>query len=129
MAIQAWSFSFLCGTQCILAQKVRLHQVLNGCHIFVSFARILLLFGTKFQYLRKRRQDKEGNNLIKLPLETWCSLSVPQCTAPNKGNWNSWCLYCFERNNQTYPNNPNFFRQCDSLKKVAKEVNWYSVLG
>ena len=28
-----------------------------------------------------------------LSFKTWCSLSVPQCTASNKRNWNSWCLY------------------------------------
>ena len=69
------------------------HQVLNDSHIFVSFMQILLLFGTKLQYSHKRRQDEEENNPIRLPLETWCSLSVPQCIASNKGNWNSWCLY------------------------------------
>ena len=36
------------------------HKVLNGSHISVSFMRILLLFGTKFQYSRERRQDEEG---------------------------------------------------------------------
>ena len=36
------------------------HQVLNGHHIFVSIMQVLLLFGTKFQYLCKRRQDEEG---------------------------------------------------------------------
>ena len=36
------------------------HQVLNGSHIFVSFTQTLILFGTKFQYSRKRRQDEEG---------------------------------------------------------------------
>ena len=36
---------------------------------------------------------KRENDPIRLPLETWCSLSVPQCAASNKGNWNSWCLY------------------------------------
>ena len=36
------------------------HQVLNDSHIFVSFTGILLLFGTKFQYSCKRRQDEEG---------------------------------------------------------------------
>ena len=36
------------------------HQVLNGSHIFVFFTRTLILFGTKFQYSRKRRQDEEG---------------------------------------------------------------------
>ena len=36
------------------------HHVLNGSHIFLSFTGILLLFGTKFQYSCKRRQDEEG---------------------------------------------------------------------
>ena len=35
----------------------REHQVLNGSHILT---RILLLFGAKFQYSRKRIQDEEG---------------------------------------------------------------------
>ena len=38
------------------------HQVFNDSHIFVSFTGILLLFGTKFQYLSKRRQDEEGKH-------------------------------------------------------------------
>ena len=42
-----------CGTECE-------HQVLNGSRIFISFTRILELFGTTFQYSRKRRQDEEG---------------------------------------------------------------------
>ena len=69
------------------------HQVLNDSHIFVSFTRISLLFGTKFQYSCKGDKMKRENNPIRLPLETWCSLSVPQCAASNKGNWNSWCLH------------------------------------
>ena len=36
------------------------HQVLNGSHIFVSFTRILLLFGTKFLYSRKTIPEEEG---------------------------------------------------------------------
>ena len=36
------------------------HQVLNDSHTFVSFTGILLLFGTKFQYSCKWRQDEEG---------------------------------------------------------------------
>ena len=35
------------------------HQVLNGSLIFNSFTRIFVLFGTTFQYSRKRRQDEE----------------------------------------------------------------------
>ena len=32
-------------------------------------------------------------NPIRLPLETWCSLTVSRCAASNKENWSSWCLY------------------------------------
>ena len=41
------------------------HQVLNGSHIFVPFMQVLLLFGTKFQYLCTRTQDKEGKQYDK----------------------------------------------------------------
>ena len=55
--------------------------------ILVFFTRIvLLLFGAKFQYSRKGDNMKRENNPIMLPLETWCSLSVPQCAVSNKRN-------------------------------------------
>ena len=41
----------------------------------------------------KGDKTKMKNNPIRLSLETWCSLFVPQCAASNKGKWNSWCLY------------------------------------
>ena len=41
------------------------HHVLNYSHIFVSFTGILILFGTKFQYSCKRRQDEEGKQFDK----------------------------------------------------------------
>ena len=47
--------------------------------------RLLLLFGTEFQYSRKGDKMKRGKNAIRLPLETWCSLSDPQRLASNKG--------------------------------------------
>ena len=46
---QLKSFSFLCGAQRIVGQKVSTKS-LNGSYIFVSFTRILVLFGAKFQY-------------------------------------------------------------------------------
>ena len=53
------------------------HQVLNGSHIFVSFTRTLVLFGTKFQYSRKMRQDEEGKQSHKAVIRdlvfTFCS--------------------------------------------------------
>ena len=48
------------------------HQVLNGSHIFVSFTRILLLFGIKFQYWRKRIQDEEGKQSDRAAIITLC---------------------------------------------------------
>ena len=41
------------------------HQVLNGSHIFISFTRMWLLFGTKFQYLHKRIEDEWGKQYDK----------------------------------------------------------------
>ena len=69
------------------------HKVLNESHIFVSFTPILLLFGTKFQYSLKWRQNDNGKNPIRLPWETSCPLTGQQCLASNNGNWKSWCLY------------------------------------
>jgi len=52
------------------------HQVLNGSHIFVSFTQVLLLFGTKFQYSRKRRQDEDAKQSSKAAIRdlvlTYC---------------------------------------------------------
>ena len=42
-----------------LCRTEREHQVLNSSHILVSFTLVLLLFGTKSQYSRKRTQDVE----------------------------------------------------------------------
>ena len=36
-----------------------------------------------------------------LPLETWCSLSVPRCAASNNANWYSWYLYTQTKQKQT----------------------------
>ena len=42
------------------------HQALNGSHNLSSFLyTILVLFGTKFKYSRKRRQDDEGKQSSK----------------------------------------------------------------
>ena len=82
------SSSFLCGMQCILGQKVStkswmaalsLSPLREYCYHFVLSSNIRL----------KGDKMKGENNPIRLPLETWCSLSVPQCTASNKANWNS----------------------------------------
>ena len=51
--------------------------MLNGSHIFVSFTRILLLFGTVFQYLRKRRQDEEGRQSDKARIRDFVHTFCP----------------------------------------------------
>ena len=56
--IQASRVSFVGHTAHFCATESE-HQVLNGSRIFISFARILVLFGTKFQYSLKMRQDEE----------------------------------------------------------------------
>ena len=87
------SFSFFCWTLCIVGQKVSskswmtaisLSPLREYCYYLVQSSNI------RVKGVKMRRE----NNPISLPLETWCSLSVPQCAASNKGNWNSWCLYC-----------------------------------
>ena len=54
---QEFQFPLLNAVHCGTESE---HQVLNDSHIFVSFTRILLLFGTEFQYSCKGRQDEEG---------------------------------------------------------------------
>ena len=52
------------------------HQVLNDSHNFISFTRILLLIGPKFQYSRKRRQDEDGKQSDKAAIR---DLVLPFC--------------------------------------------------
>ena len=86
------SFSFLWGTQRILGQKVctkswiaaiSLSPLHEYCYYLVLSSNVLV----------KGDKMNQENNPIRLPFETLCSPSVPQCVASNKGNWNSWCLY------------------------------------
>ena len=56
---QEFQFPLLNAVHCGTESE---HQVLNDSRIFVSFTGILLLFGTKFQYSCKRRQDEEGKH-------------------------------------------------------------------
>ena len=86
------SFSFLCGTQHILGQKVSTKSWMAA--ISLSPLREHWYYSVLSSNIRvKGDKIKRENKPIRLPLETWCSLSVPQCTASNRGNWNSWCLY------------------------------------
>ena len=63
------------------------HQILNDSHHY------LCLLYTKYRFCLVPRSNmdikwykmKRENNPIRLPLETWCSLTVPQCAASNKG--------------------------------------------
>ena len=62
---QEFQFLLLDAVQCGTESE---HQVLNDSHIFVSFTEILLLFGTKFQYSCKRRQDEEAKHADKVAI-------------------------------------------------------------
>ena len=57
------------------------------------FTWILVLFGTKFQYSHKRRQDDEGKQSSKADIRQLVTFSVPQCATAYRQTWNSWCLY------------------------------------
>ena len=50
--------------------------------MFVSFTRTLILFATKFQYSRKRRQDEEGKQFDKAAIRhlmlTFCPTTDAQ---------------------------------------------------
>ena len=79
------SFSFLCGTQRILGQKVSTKSRMAA--IPLSPLReycYYLIVGSNIRV--KGDKMKRENNPIKLLLEAWCSLSVPQCAASHKGN-------------------------------------------
>ena len=61
------------------------HQVLNGSHIFVSFTRLLLLFGTKFQHSHKRRQDEEGKESVKAAIRDLLLTFCPTMRSIHQG--------------------------------------------
>ena len=82
------SFSFLCWMLCSMGQKVStksLMTILSDC--FPSSS--CLLYANIGNNINIRIEETKKW----LPFKTWCSLSVPRCTAHHKGNWNSWCLY------------------------------------
>ena len=130
-------FCFLCGTQCILGQKVStkswmaavsLSPLREYCYYLVLSSNIR----EKERRLGKQsyKAAKESsyktileNNPIRLLLETWCSLTVSRCAASNKGNWSYWCLYsvsipCQPGSNQAGNGSALKLRQC-SVHTVA----------
>ena len=89
--IKSFSIMILCGTQRILGQKVST----KSCMAAVSLSPLCeycyyLLLSSNIRV--KGKKMKRENNPIRPPLQTWCSLTVPQCAASNKGNKNSWYL-------------------------------------
>ena len=89
--------SYVCGTQRILGQKVSTKSWMAAISLspLREYCYLVICCNVRVKGDKMKRENK---NPIKLPLETWCSLSVPQCAASNKGNWNSWCLYWSENN-------------------------------
>ena len=74
---QEFQFSLLNAVHCGTESE---QQVLNDSHIFVSFTGILLLFGTKFQYSCKRRQDEEGKHSDKASIRDLVSHNAQRPT-------------------------------------------------
>ena len=62
------------------------HQVLNGSHIFVSFTRTPILFGTNFQYSCKRIQDEEGKQSDKAAIRDLVLTFCPTMRRISRGN-------------------------------------------
>ena len=69
------------------------HQVLNGSHIFISLHEYWYYLVLRSNIHVKGDKMKRENNPVRLTFNSWCSLSVPQCAAAYRENWNSWCLY------------------------------------
>ena len=86
------SFSFFCWTLCIVGQKVSTKSWMTVISLSPLPEYCYYLLGSSNIRVKGDKMKRE-NSPIRLPLETWCSLSIPQCAASNKGNWNSWCLY------------------------------------
>ena len=82
------SFSFLCRRQRIVWRKVSTNcrmAALSGCFLSSS----CLLLREYWNVVPNNTNIREKELKIRLPFKTWCSLSVPQCTVSNEGNWNS----------------------------------------
>jgi len=121
-------FCFLCGTQCILKQKVSTKSWMAAVSLLRENCYYLVLSSNIPE--KERRLGKQSykaakesykrileNNPIRLPLETWCSLTVSRSAASNKGNWSSWCLYsvsipCQPGSNQAGNGSALKLRQC-----------------
>ena len=86
------SFSFLCWTLRIVGQKVSTKSLMAGLSDCFPFSYCLLLH-KYWNFVPNNNNIPVKETKIWLSFKAWWSLSVPQCTASNKRNWNSWCLY------------------------------------
>ena len=87
------SFSFLCWTLRIVGQKVSTKNLMAALSDCLPSSSCLLLH-EYWNFVPNNNNIPVKETKIWLSFKTWCSLSVPQCTASNERNWNSWCLYC-----------------------------------
>ena len=69
------------------------HQVSNGSLIRLFPFSSCLLLRKYWDLVPNNDNTRAKETNIWLSFKTWCSLSILQCTASSKGNWNSWCLY------------------------------------
>ena len=98
------SFSFLCWTMRIVGQKVSIKSLMAALSDCLPSSSCLLLH-EYWSFVPNNNNIPVKETKIWLSFKTWCSLSVPQCTASNKRNWNSWCLY-WGRYGPTWQNGP-----------------------
>ena len=57
------------------------HQVLDGSNIFISLRKYWYYLVLHSNIYVKGAKMKKENNLVWLTFNSWCSLSVPQCTS------------------------------------------------
>ena len=101
------SYSFLCWAQRIVGQKVSTKSWMAAISSFPLHEYWYYLVLRSNIHVKGDKM-KRGNNPIRLPFDSWCSLSVPQCAATyreteslddcmnlleklhEKQSWNSW---------------------------------------
>ena len=118
------SFSFL-GYCCIVWQKLSTKSLMAALSDCFPFSSCLLL--RKYWDLVPNNDNtrvKETN--IWLSFKTWCSLSILQCTASSKGNWNSWCLYT--KRIMSPEMRPKSFRTFQKRAPDPYQLVWYLIL-
>ena len=70
---------------------------------------------------------KKEDNLVRLTFDSWCSLSVPHCTAVYRENWISWCLYSERSKGKTTC--MKWTKMCKFLLIILLYIHWRDVIS